>query len=334
MGERAERMTDEPLQHPASVALSATVPYTEWFATHTWQRPVWTPEELLRHKGNRTVSVVLPALDEQETVAGVVAAVTPWCGSLVDELVVLDSGSTDETAARAARAGARVVRREEVLGELEPLPGKGEALWRSLAATSGDFLVFLDADLVDPDPAFVPALLGPLFTDDQVHLVKGFYRRPLRLETHEEDTGGGRVTELLARPVLHALRPELAGIVQPLGGEYALRRDFAEAVPFAVGYGVEIGLLLDAHSRYGLSGIAQVNLGVRKHRHRTLLELGITARQILGTALARVGHGVDPVSFPQFVQLGGEWLAEHTEIELAERPPMASLRAGMPRSTP
>jgi glucosyl-3-phosphoglycerate synthase len=184
-----------------------------WFERRTWQEPGWTLDEIVAAKNDRTVSVVLPALNEEETVGEVVASVRPLLGSLVDELVVVDSGSTDATAELAERAGARVVHREDVLPELEPLPGKGEVLWRSLAATSGDLVVFLDSDLVDPDPAFVPALLGPLLCAGGVHLVKGFYRRPLRLESN----GGGRVTELLARPVLSALRPSLSGLVRDTG---------------------------------------------------------------------------------------------------------------------
>ncbi|MFC4082393.1 glucosyl-3-phosphoglycerate synthase [Amycolatopsis samaneae] len=294
-----------------------------WFERHTWQNPAWTPEDILVAKGDRTVSVVLPALDEEETVGAVVESVRPLLGTVVDELVVLDSGSTDATADVAAAAGARVVRREDVLPELTPRPGKGEVLWRSLAATSGDLVVFLDSDLVDPDPGFVPALLGPLLTETGVHLVKGFYRRPLRLES----TGGGRVTELLARPVLSALRPALSGLVQPLGGEYAGTREFLESVPFAAGYGVEIGLLLDAEARYGLDGLAQVNLGVRKHRNRSLLQLGVMARQILGTALERCGVPPGEGEFTQFVQVAGEWLPDVTEIPLVDRPPMREVLA-------
>jgi glucosyl-3-phosphoglycerate synthase len=304
-------------------------PAKTWFAERTWQSPPWTEQELADAKGGKQISVVLPALNEAATVGGVVASVLPLVGTIVDELVVLDSGSTDDTAAAAAAAGATVVQRTDVLGELEPLPGKGEVLWRSLAATTGDVIAFLDSDLIDPDPGFVTALLGPLLTERRVQLVKGFYRRPLRMESEEVGTGGGRVTELLARPLLAALRPELSGVVQPLGGEYAARREFLESVSFAVGYGVEIGLLLDAHAAYGLDGLAQVNLGVRKHRNRSLLQLGVMARQILGTALQRCGvaeHPADVQEFTQFVQVAGEWLPDANEVQLADRPPMRDLR--------
>ncbi|MEU4444742.1 glucosyl-3-phosphoglycerate synthase [Actinosynnema sp. NPDC050801] len=292
----------------------------DWFAANTWQSPRWTIPELVAAKGNRTVSVVLPALDEEATVGDVVGVVRPLLGGLVDELVVVDSGSTDDTVARAAAAGARVVHRTDVLPEFPPRPGKGEVLWRSLAATSGDLVVFLDSDLVDPDREFVPALLGPLLTRD-VHLVKGFYRRPLRLES----TGGGRVTELAARPLLNALRPELAGVVQPLGGEYAGTREFLESVPFAPGYGVEIGLLLDAHARYGLDGIAQVNLGVRKHRNRDLWQLGPMAAQIAVTLLRRCGVPVESSTLTRFVPFDGEWLPSPVDVPAEDRPAMRSV---------
>ncbi len=301
----------------------------DWFRERTWQSPEWTIDELVEARGTRTVSVVLPALNEEHTVGGVVRSVLPLVGVVCAECVVVDSGSTDGTVAAARAAGARVVHRGDVLPDVPPLPGKGEVLWRSVAATTGDVLVFLDSDLVDPDPGFVAALLGPLLTVPGTHLVKGFYRRPLRLENDETGAGGGRVTELMARPLLGALRPELAAVVQPLGGEYAVSRQFAESVPFAPGYGVEIGLLLDAYERYGLSGLAQVNLGVRKHRNRSLAQLGVMSRQILGTALARCGAADerDSTGFTQFVQVAGEWLPDETEVLLADRPPIRDLLA-------
>ncbi|MBV9314861.1 MAG: glucosyl-3-phosphoglycerate synthase [Pseudonocardia sp.] len=307
----------------------------EWFARRTWQCPAWTVAELVAAKRRQRVSVVLPALNEQATVGPIVSAILPLTGGvepLVDELVVLDSGSTDRTRHVAAQAGARVVGCAEVLEHLEPRAGKGEALWRSLAATTGDLVVFLDSDLVDFDAGFVPALLGPLLTEPGVALVKGFYRRPLRLESSELDSGGGRVTELLARPLLAALRPELSGIVQPLGGEYAATRELLESVPFAAGYGVEIGLLLDTHTQRGLGALAQVNLGVRKHRNRSLPQLGVMARQILAVALRHCGLPDSGAAITQFRQIEGEWLPTGQRVELAERPPMREVRAGAERS--
>src|SRR5262249_26406448 len=152
-----------------------------WLTDHSWSRPTWTVAELEAAKAGRTISVVLPALNEEETVGGVVETIAPLLGGLVDELVVLDSGSTDDTEIRAVAAGARVISRETALPEVEPQPGKGEVLWRSLAATTGDIIVFVDSDLIDPDPMFVPRLVRPLLTTQGVHLVQGFYPPPLQV---------------------------------------------------------------------------------------------------------------------------------------------------------
>jgi glucosyl-3-phosphoglycerate synthase len=305
-----------------------------WFAEATVQAIPWTVAQLTAAKQGRRVSVVLPVLNEETTVGALVTELRRLVGGLVDELVVMDSGSTDRSVELARSAGAQVVTCTDVLPELAPWPGKGEVLWRSLAATSGEVLVFIDSDLVDFDPGFVPALLGQLLLRHRlagrgVELVKGFYRRPLRIESSEIGTGGGRVTELLARPLLNALRPELAGVVQPLGGEYAATREFLESVPFAAGYGVEIGLLLDAHTHHGLDGLAQVNLGVRKHRNRSLLELGVMSRQILGAALPRCGvtEALGPAGITQFVQLGVRFTPTESEILVADRPPMREVLA-------
>ncbi|MGW4241343.1 glucosyl-3-phosphoglycerate synthase [Nocardia sp. NPDC004722] len=299
---------------------------TDWVLTNTFDSPDWTVEELIAAKGDRTVSVVLPALNEEATVAAVVASIRPLLGTLVDELVVLDSGSTDATAARARAAGADVVTREQAVPELDPVPGKGECLWRSLAVTTGDIIAFVDSDLIDPDPNFVPKLLGPLLTVDGMHLVKAYYRRPLRTGEAVDHHGGGRVTELVARPLLAALRPELSNVLQPLGGEYAGTRELLTSVPFAPGYGVEIGLLLDTYDMLGLSSIGQVNLGVRQHRNRPLADLGVMSRQILGTVLGRSGIQDSGAALTQFPLVAGEFIANTTEVSLADRPPMNTLR--------
>ncbi|MDZ4233885.1 MAG: glucosyl-3-phosphoglycerate synthase, partial [Dietzia sp.] len=287
-----------------------------WLTDHSWSRPDWTVAELEAAKAGRTVSVVLPALNEEETVAGVVETITPLLGGLVDELIVLDSGSTDDTEIRALAAGARVISREVALPEVDPQPGKGEVLWRSLAATAGDIVAFVDSDQLDPDPMFVPKLLGPLLTTEGVHLVKGFYRRPLKVSGSEDANGGGRVTELVARPLLAALRPELMCLYQPLGGEYAGTRELLTSVPFAPGYGVEIGLLIDAYDRLGIDGIAQVNLGVRTHRNRPLTELASMSRQVIATLLSRCGIPDSGVGLTQFFADGEDYTPRMSGVSL------------------
>jgi glucosyl-3-phosphoglycerate synthase len=297
-----------------------------WLAGREWHRSVWTTAELEAAKRGRTISVVLPALNEAATVGPVIETIVPMLGGLVDELIVLDSGSTDDTEGRALAAGARVVHREEALPQIPPQPGKGEALWRSLAATTGDFIVFIDSDLIDPDPMFVPRLVGPLLTADGIHLVRGFYRRPLKVGDAEDANGGGRVTELVARPLLAALRPELGYVLQPLGGEYAGTRELLTSVPFAPGYGVEIGLLVDTYDRYGLDAIAQVNLGVRTHRNRPLSELGPMSRQIIATLLTRCGITDSGVGLTQFLPDGEAYRTRVSSVSLVDRPPMNTLR--------
>ncbi len=243
-------------------------------------------DDVLRAKmaGGHTVSVCIPARDEASTVGSVVrAVVAPFLASaggngLVDEVLVLNDGSTDDTAAQAEAAGARVVASSGTAG------GKGQAMAAALEAASGDLLVFLDADVANTTPAFVSGMLGPLLTDDGVALVKGFYTRPL----HGEPTGGGRVTELVARPVLELLFPELSEIRQPLAGETAAHRWVFEKVGFADGYGVEIALLIDVATYLGAGVLAQVDLGERIHRNRPLNELRPQAVDVLRAALDRI----------------------------------------------
>ncbi|WP_201407258.1 glucosyl-3-phosphoglycerate synthase [Mycobacterium paraintracellulare] len=319
----------------ASNGMLAARPGDTWLGDRSWNRPSWTVAELEAAKAGRTISVVLPALDEEDTIESVIDSISPLVDGLVDELIVLDSGSTDDTEIRAVAAGARVVSREQALPEVPIRPGKGEALWRSLAATRGDIVVFVDSDLINPHPMFVPWLVGPLLTcppSRGIHLVKSFYRRPLNVADvggSAGATGGGRVTELVARPLLAALRPELGAVLQPLGGEYAATRELLTSVPFAPGYGVEIGLLVDTFDRLGLDAIAQVNLGVREHRNRPLAELGAMSRQVIATLLSRCGIPDSGVGLTQFVAHGpdGEGYTQHTSpVSLADRPPMQAIR--------
>ncbi|MHB8438865.1 MAG: glucosyl-3-phosphoglycerate synthase [Acidimicrobiales bacterium] len=241
--------------------------------------------ELARRRRGISVSVCVPARDEQDTVGDVVRTVVGELTSagggadLVDEVVVVDDGSHDDTAAVSALAGARVVRSESAGG------GKGAAMALGLASTSGDLVAFLDADVRDFGAHFVTGLLGPLLTDADVQMTKAFYERPL----HGEPAGGGRVTELMARPVIDQLFPELGGIRQPLAGEQALRRSALARITLEPGYGVELGLLVDVAERFGVSSIAQVDLGTRVHRNRPIEQLRLHASDVLAAGLARAG---------------------------------------------
>jgi glucosyl-3-phosphoglycerate synthase len=254
---------------------------------------------------------------------------------LVDELVVMDSDSTDGTADVARAAGADVVAPADVLPAHGTRPGKGEALWKSLAATTGDLVVFLDADLLGDVVHFVPGLLGPLLTDPQVAYVKGCYTRPLEIAGEEQPAGGGRVTELTARPLLNALWPELAGFVQPLGGEYAGRRSALEQVPFLSGYGVEAGLLIDLLELGGLGSLAQVDLGVRRHTSQSEEALGAMAGQVVSALLGRRSETQPSGLLTQFRRDGSGFVPRSSAVAVDERPPMVSiaeyrsLRAGM-----
>lgn len=312
-----------------------------WLADRSWSAADRPLGQLLSAKraAGTTVSVVLPALNEEATVGAIVEVIRRDLIEglpvpLVDELVVIDSGSTDRTAEVAAKAGARVVHRDEVLPRIPAVPGKGEVLWRSLLVTTGDIVCFVDADLRDFSAAFVSGIVGPLLTDPDVRFVKAMYDRPFGQESGDPAAlasakahgQGGRVTELVARPLLNLHWPQLAGFVQPLGGEYAVRRELLERLPFPVGYGVELGLLVDALHTAGLDALAQVDVGVRLHRHQDGQALGRMAAAIYRTAQVRLsrGHLVRP-ELTQF-ERGPEGFVPHTyAVDTEERPPMLDI---------
>ncbi|MEP9363506.1 glucosyl-3-phosphoglycerate synthase [Nocardioides sp. CN2-186] len=261
-------------------------------ATHHWTD--WTLADLVAAKGERVVSLVVPARNEAATVGAVVTRVREALMDtveLLDEIVVIDSDSTDDTYDVATDAGATVHRSMEIRPDLGTLPGKGEAMWKSLFVTSGELIVFMDADLVDWDTHFVPGLLGPLLTAPEVELVKGFYERPMMSGDAAVPFEGGRVTELVARPLIRLLFPELGGLHQPLAGEWAVRRSLFEQLSVPHGYAVELAALVDTLRSRGLGAIAQVDLGTRAHRHQSLRDLSGMSTQILAAALARVGAG-------------------------------------------
>jgi glucosyl-3-phosphoglycerate synthase len=296
----------------------------QWFDRRTSHAADWVAAELA---GLGSVAVVLPALNEERTVGAIVRTIREELVErvpLVTELVVVDSGSIDRTVEVARAAGARVVRREDVLGDFAPLPGKGEVLWRGLAATTSDVVAFLDSDLEDFTADFVTGLVGPLLSDPSVHFVKATFDRPLTSGETVLPAGGGRVTELVARPLINLHWPLLAGFVQPLGGEYAARRDLLRQLPFPVGYGVELGLLVDAHRIVGLQGMAQVDLSRRKHRHQGDAKLGRMAAEIMQVADRRLGRAVArPASITQYERLAdGSYEVVVTDVTEQERPPL------------
>jgi hypothetical protein len=310
-----------------------------WFETRTFDaREFGDLDRLVALKRRRgvTISLGLPTLNEEATIGHEITVLRQALvdGSpLVDEIVVVDSGSYDGTVAVARGLGVPTYLHAEILREEGTRPGKGEALWKSLHVLRGDLIAWVDTDIGNIHPKFVYGLLGPLLEEPAVGYVKGYYQRPLLGETGGSQTGGGRVTELTARPLLNLFFPELAGIIQPLAGEYAGRRDILERVPFFTGYGVEIGLLIDIVTRFGLDRIGQVNLGSRVHRNRELRSLSLTAFAIAQVIMARLG---DRTGFPladqmnttmKLINPAGKLPLDVREIRECERPPILAVPA-------
>jgi glycosyltransferase involved in cell wall biosynthesis len=254
---------------------------------------------------------------------------------LLDEMIVMDSASTDRTREIAASLGVPVYAHQGVLAEEQgSYTGKGEALWKSLYVAQGDIIAWIDTDVVNVHPRFVIGLLGPLLCWDRIQYVKGFYRRPLRTGDRTQLSGGGRVTELVARPLMNLFFPELSGLVQPLSGEYAGRRSALEQAPFFTGYGVEAGLLLDLLDKFGLHAIAQCDLEMRTQDSQTLTDLSRMAFAIQQVFMSRLGRrcatsllGDGPHTMKVIHQEPGRLSLEEAEIVEHERPPMCSVAA-------
>jgi glucosyl-3-phosphoglycerate synthase len=270
-------------------------------------------------KGDRTVSVCIPCRDEAATIGPLVSVIRSelmGAAGIVDELIVLDDRSTDDTARVAAHAGARVVSIDDVHATHGKGHGKGNALWATLLVSHGDFIVWCDGDVTSFEPNWVVRLLSPLLDDESVSLVKALYHRPTRYG------GGGRTTELVARPLMSMYFPELTGLAQPLSGEYAGRRSVLEQIEFVEGWGVEMAMLIDICRMSGPAAIAQVDLGTRDHRNRSLQSLSVQAAEVLATMLSRAG-----VSLPTDLEELALRRADGSQVplNLASRPPVADI---------
>ena len=266
----------------------------KWFAENTFHADEFNQlRDLaeLKKKQGLTISLALPALNEEQTVGKVIKMMKKELMQrvpLLDEIVLIDSDSTDRTREIAKKEGIPVYIHQQILERLGARKGKGEALWKSLLVTKGDIVVWIDTDIVNIHPRFVYGIIGPLLINPQVQFVKGFYRRPLRVGSKMQAGGGGRVTELTARPLLNLFFPALSGVVQPLSGEYGGRRGALEQATFYSGYGVETGLLIDVYERYGLSAIAQVDLLERIHHNQHLEALSKMSFAIIQTVFRKL----------------------------------------------
>ncbi len=319
----------------------------KWFVENTFTSSEFADLRRLvdmKERQGIRISVGLPTLNEETTLRGVIRAIRSRLMErfpLVDELAVIDSRSEDRTREIAADEGVPVFIHDEILPETGTHRGKGEALWKSLHVLTGDIVVWIDTDVSSAHPKFVYGIVGPLLTRPDIQFVKAFYQRPLRVGGELQATGGGRVTELAARPILNLFFPELSGIVQPLSGEQAGRRALLEQLPFFSGYGVETGLLVDTLQRAGLGAIGQVDLKQRIHRNQSLDALSMMSFEILQVALRRVGeaHGTRLLEEANFTMklisaAGGRLHLEMRDIMDVERPPIVTVPAYRSKGSP
>ena len=286
-------------------------------AIKTFDPTRWTLASAIAAKGERTISVCIPCRNEAGTVGDLVRMIEPTLlGTLIDELIVLDDDSSDGTGEIAAEAGATVIPVDYVHFFHGVERGKGNALWASLLVSSGDIVVWIDGDITSFTTEWIIRLVMPLLIDDELGLVKANYERPSHLG------GGGRTTELVARPLLSMYFPEIADLQQPLAGEFAGRRTMLEAIPFATGWGVEIGMLIDMAAKFGPESLGQVDLGVRLHRHHKLETLAIQAAEVAATLLMRI---TQPPSFAEAIPMLHRKALDPMQLNIASRPPINSL---------
>ena len=310
-----------------------------WIKTNTFHHSRFSDikrlVELKRKKGLK-ISLAFPTLNEERTIGEEVRVMKEELQvkyPLLDEIAVIDSGSTDNTLKVAEEAGAKVYLSSECLPQYGHIRGKGENLWKSLYLLEGDIILWLDADIKNIHPKFAYGILGPLLEFDDIYYVKVFYERPIRVGNRIRRSGGGRVTEILVRPLLSNFYPELSGFLQPLSGEYAGRREILEKLPFRVGYGVEVGLLIDIYEECGLFSLAQVDLDRRIHRNRSLDDLSRMSFAILHTFFTKLQQqGIISINkkienYFYLVKAKGEDIFLFKEkFTLTERKPMIKIK--------
>jgi glucosyl-3-phosphoglycerate synthase len=318
-------VTAARIEGRAERGLARDLQLARWLGERRYDGRGFALDELLAAKAT-TIAVILPTRECAATIGPILERIAPLrAAGLLDELLVIDADSLDGTAAVAREHGARVVSESSVRPELGAARGKGDAMWRAAAATTAELLVFLDADTVDFDPGFVTGLLGPMLLDPSLALVKGTFRRPLALGGRVQEGEGGRVTELVARPLLNLHFPSLSGFTQPLSGEIAIRRDLFERLSVPVGYGVEIAMLIDALALAGLDGLAEVDLGTRQNRHQSLRALSAMAGEVMVAVERRIGAPPRP-AYPAFrprPEANGP--PELWRLRCEERPPLADV---------
>lgn len=311
----------------------------EWLEHNTYHHShFWDLKQMIKHKEEKglKISLCIPTLNEEKTIGKEIVLFKSELMNrypLLDEIAVIDSGSEDNTLEVAANFGADVYLSSEIIPRLGIKKGKGENLWKAIYQLNGDIIVYVDADIKNIHPRFVYGLVGPLVYRDEVKYVKAFYDRPLAVSENIRTSGGGRVTEILTRPIFSLFYPELAAIIQPLSGEYAVRRDVLQEIPFPIGYGVETSHIIDVYDKWGMEAFAQTDLDQRVHRNQPTVALGRMAFGILQTFLKRAGeHNIlelkEEIStiLRQFQAKGEEYELLEREIIEDERPPMITIQ--------
>ncbi len=307
----------------AERGLARDLELARWLTERRYSGADFSLARLLEAKAT-TVAAILPTRECAGTIGPILDALAPLRElGLLDDLVVVDADSPDGTAAVAREHGARVLLESGLRPELGPGRGKGDAMWRAAGATTAELLVFLDADTADFQPGLLTGLLGPVLLDPTVGLVKGTFRRPLALGAEVREGEGGRVTELVARPLLNLHFPALSGFAQPLAGEMAIRRGLFERLSVPVGYGVEIAMLIDALCLAGLASLAEVDLGARQNRHQSLRALSAMAGEVMVAVERRTGAAPRP-AYPTFrPRPEADAPPELWRLRCEERPPLA-----------